>query len=53
MFSLLSSEKKAVYLDLPSSRPTWLAGKSTKCSGNTSSNGGFSVAVLVYLRVNF
>ena len=36
---------------LPSSKLTWLAGKSPCSIGNTSSKGSFSIAMLVYQRV--
>ena len=45
-------EKRCIFSwkihDLPSSKLTWLAGKSPSSIGNTSSNGGFSIA---YVRL--
>ena len=38
---------------LPSSKLTWLAGNPPVLIGYTSSNGGFSMAMLVYWRVIF
>ena len=39
--------------NLHSSKLTWLAGKSPSSIGNTSSNGPFSIAMLVYQRASF
>jgi len=36
---------------IPSSKPTWLAGKPPFLIGDTSSNGGFPIAILVYQSV--
>jgi len=38
-------------IPIPSDKLTWLAGKPPLLIGNTSSNGGFPIAMLLYRSV--